>query len=333
LGEPSLKKQSNRLFILGAGASKACGIPLASELLKEVFEKSEFAGKDRLMDLLRYLYPRFEPQWGNYPNIEEFLSLVDVTITFNEKVKSHHKFTTNEISELRDQLLTGIATLLLRVDPSVAVKATPLLSLAKHLRPNDTVVTFNWDLLLEGALFSLGIDNWSYVGNKSKVTILKPHGSLDWYDSGKVKFKEGRSYPLLKGGVIHVYQYFESPHLKHTNTKLPVIIPPTIAKEWPYDEFDKIWHRTWHSLRYADEIYVIGFSLPPEDLHVRFVMRSAIRSNENNRSTPLILKLVNPDPAAHIRFIHLANTPITYFQCGFERISMEELTGQNNVDG
>lgn len=68
---------------------------------------------------------------------------------------------------------------------------------------------------------------------------------------------------------------------------LPVIIPPSAVKDWKYKEFNEIWRRTWHSMRYADEIYIIGFSLPPEDLHVRFVMRSALRASRKGPSLPI----------------------------------------------
>jgi hypothetical protein len=322
----SKSKKTSRVFVLGAGASRACGIPLAGELLRTIIEENHLRKKSRVLELLRYLYPRFDARWGNYPNIEEFLSLLESTITFNDKVKTSHKFQTAEIEGLRDDVLMGIAARLLRDDPTQVVLGTPLLSLAALLRPSDVVVTFNWDLLLEAALFSSGTENWSYRGSTSKLTILKPHGSVDWYDSSKVTFKGGRSYPLIpKLGNICVYQYFQSPSLK--KPVLPIIIPPTFAKEWTkYPEFDRLWHSAWHSLRYADEIYVVGFSLPPEDLHVRFVMRSALRANEANRSTQLKLKFVNPEPLAHLRFTHLVDSPVEYFQCGFEKLSLDELT-------
>jgi len=55
-------------------------------------------------------------------------------------------------------------------------------------------------------------------------------------------------------------------------------------------------------------------------------MRSAFQANESNRNSPLTLKLVNPDRAVHLRITQLMKTPITYYECEFERISMEGLT-------
>jgi hypothetical protein len=55
-------------------------------------------------------------------------------------------------------------------------------------------------------------------------------------------------------------------------------------------------------------------------------MRSALRANEANRSTKLTLKFVNPDPLAHLRFTQLVDSPVEYYQCGFEKVSLDELT-------
>ena len=108
------QEESRRLFILGAGASKACGLPLANELLREVITKDFLKHRDRLLEFLEYLYSRFRSQWANFPNIEEFLSLIDVTLRFNEIVKKNHKFKNAEIEQLRDDVLVGISKMLLK---------------------------------------------------------------------------------------------------------------------------------------------------------------------------------------------------------------------------
>jgi hypothetical protein len=120
------KKRARRVFVLGAGASKACGLPLANELLAHVFQNDDLRYRNRLIEFIQYVYPRFDAQWGNYPNIEEFLSLVEVVLTFNEKVKSKHKFETPEIRKLRDDLLKAIAALLYRDGAAARVKGSPI---------------------------------------------------------------------------------------------------------------------------------------------------------------------------------------------------------------
>ncbi len=67
-------------------------------------------------------------------------------------------------------------------------------------------------------------------------------------------------------------------------------------------------------------------SLPPEDLHVRFVMRTALWVNEKKCAAPrLKVHVVNPDRNMFLRFARLIKTPIQYSEAPFERVSLEEL--------
>jgi hypothetical protein len=315
-----MSDRPNRVFFLGAGASKSCGIPLASELLKQVFAESDLRNGKRINELIRYLYPSFEPAWGNYPGIEEFLSLLDVVVHFSDTVKKKHKFPPDEIKGLRDDLLRAIAALMYRKKRSNG--GTPLFDLAKSILPSDTVVTLNWDLLLERALVRAGIRDWSYVSGESKPTILKPHGSIDWFDSEEIKFANKLTFPLIsKFGAIRIFKNFSSSNLNKT---VPVIIPPTLSKKWKHEEFNTLWRHTWRALRDAREVYVLGFSLPPEDLHIRFIIRSAIRASEKISNLQKFT-LVNPDRSTFLRFTNLLKTPIKYYECPLERVSINEM--------
>ena len=63
---------------------------------------------------------------------------------------------------------------------------------AKHLSPDDVVLTFNYDTLLEQSLESIGKSYtltpewWLARGTpesgQEHVDLLKLHGSIDWYD-------------------------------------------------------------------------------------------------------------------------------------------------------
>jgi hypothetical protein len=125
-------------------------------------------------------------------------------------------------------------------------------------------------------------------------------------------------------GKLRVFQKFRMPRLGSPLT--PTIVPPLVNKKWEYVEFDRIWRSTWRALGTANEIHIIGFSLPPEDLHVRFVIRSAIRINEQTRSGPLRVTVVNPDKTVYLRFDRLMETRVQYFETSFARITLKELT-------
>ena len=318
-------ESAKRVFILGAGASKACGLPLTNELLPNILPSlGTKSTRERALNFIKYLYPYFEPAWGNYPNVEELLSLMDVYVEFSGKVKSSHKFEPDEVEELKGELLAAISASLSECTAKVRIQSTQFFRLAKITRPGDVVISFNWDLLFESALTELERD-WEYELKGDKLALLKPHGSVDWFDSETTKIKLSLTSPVIdKIGKLRVFQHFRMPRLRSQVT--PVIVPPLIRKKWKYKEFDRIWRCAWRALRTAEEIYIIGFSLPPEDLHVRFVIRSAVRINEETRAAPLRVTVVNPDKTVYLRFDRLMKTRVNYFESGFGDVKLEDLT-------
>src|SRR5712692_4790147 len=80
------RQRRHRVFIVGAGVSASCGIPVAKEIFRAAMR--QLAKKDRsqtdfVHKLLRYLYPSFEETLQNYPNIEDFLNFVEMAKKFN----------------------------------------------------------------------------------------------------------------------------------------------------------------------------------------------------------------------------------------------------------
>lgn len=319
---------ANRVFLLGAGASKAFGLPLTNELLQTVLPALKTKSlRKRTTDFVKYLYPYFHSSWRNYPNLEELLSLMDVYVEFSSKVKSSHKFEPDEVEELKKDLLTATTVTLSEKSESIKIRNTQFFHLAKLLKPGDAVVTFNWDLLVEKALTELGLD-WNYELKNGKVALLKPHGSIDWFDGDTSNIKRSLTSPVIDDvGELRVFRKFRMPRVGSPIT--PIIVPPLVKRKWKHVEFDRIWRSTWRALRTADDIHIIGFSLPPEDLHVRFVIRSAIRINEQTRSAPLKVTLVNPDKTAYLRFDRLMKTRVQYFECSFAHVKLKDLAAAN----
>jgi len=106
---------------------------------------------------------------------------------------------------------------------------------------------------------------------------------------------------------------------------VPVILPPVINKKIEYKEIQSIWRVAWRALRYAAQIYILGYSLPPEDLHARFTIRSAIRGNEKFESHKLRIAVVNPDRNVYLCFARLVEGSVKYYESGLQGISLAEL--------
>lgn len=183
-----------RLFILGAGFSKPARLPLGLELLEEVRErikaKYQIHGWDgpleEEIEEWRELYPNKELALEAvlaYSHRKHFLRLIG-----SDEYYSHGSRTIVEVRRLIQEIL---------ISKPLAIPPPLYIEFAKHLTAYDTVLTFNYDTLLEDALdqickpYSL-IPEWWLTNDQETATqgeysekyvdIIKLHGSIDWYD-------------------------------------------------------------------------------------------------------------------------------------------------------
>ena len=144
----------------------------------------------------------------------------------------------------------------------------------------NSFITFNYDLLVESALKSLGIPFTYGINSKpedsnSMVEVLKLHGSMNWAK----KVNSTSSY------TIHdTYEDL----LKNQNT--PQLVPPTWRKIFT-GPLRQVWDRSLKSLEKATRIIVIGFSMPPTDNHFKYLMAAGLQNNISLRE----IVFVNPE--------------------------------------
>jgi hypothetical protein len=188
------------IFVLGAGFSRSAGLPLADELWKEVRKRAEaMSGRAKKFrrDLNNYIQFVSDCTGENLTadevNFEKFLSYLDVE--FHLGLLGGDTWS-SEGNETQVIVKTLIGQILTERTPKVI---PPLYEdFARKLKPGDTVLTFNYDLLLERSLDKIGMpyrlfpDRFKEVyedgggitdidSEISEVLILKLHGSLDWF--------------------------------------------------------------------------------------------------------------------------------------------------------
>lgn len=144
----------------------------------------------------------------------------------------------------------------------------------------NSFITFNYDTLIEEALSALGVGYSLGFEERGKeklshdVNVFKLHGSVNW------------AVPKGARTKIEVMKDFRSV----VNEGLtPQIIPPTWKKD-SRGAFDDIWNQSLRALSDATRVVVIGFSIPPTDLHFKYLLAAGLQENYSLRE----IVFVNP---------------------------------------
>ena len=131
-------------------------------------------------------------------------------------------------------------------------------------------------------------------------SLLKLHGSINWFYSGTAdSVGETIYYTNIRKWGNHGSVKLSSK--KAVDDKVPLIVPPTTEKNkfFHHESIRYIWHRAERPLKEAEELYSIGYSLPPSDLAIRLFLLEG--SNKQKKK----LFIVNPDVCVVERYSKL----------------------------
>lgn len=193
---------ANRLFVLGAGFSRAAGLPLAEHLWKEIRETAARYPKDLRAskfntDLANYIGFRKdalgEQLIPENVNFEDFIRYLDIEHYLGLRGSDTWSTEGNEGTIVTKYL---IGKILARHQNSLNSIPELYLDFARRLDICDTVISFNYDTLLEQALEAVGKpyrlfahryktvgeDGGTIDNSRDDVLVLKMHGSIDWFD-------------------------------------------------------------------------------------------------------------------------------------------------------
>lgn len=324
--EQKRARHHSRVFVIGAGVSASCGIVVANRLLREAVlfvEKTDSRYSETIHSLLRYLYPNFDAELRNYPNIEDFLNLLEMAKKFNsEEFIESSQWSVLRLNEAKQMTLRAVTDYIWNMMDH-RDRQQPLQDFVKRLlHVGDTIITFNWDLTLERALEEYpGDPGFLYTYSRHReaksFSLLKPHGSIDWF----LKKTVCKLVPESKVGRLdHTLCYY--PRFNRANYPellgvAPVIVPPIATKEFESDFLKRVWRHVYRAVSDATELHVIGYSLPREDQFARLVLRRGVLNNirkasQRNR-VPLKVIVVNPDSATEGTFAQLVGREVEAF--------------------
>lgn len=300
---------SKRVFILGAGFSKMAGMPLATDLTNHLGGKFQEDDLKDAMEWLGYLQQRIE--WlgdgkSKGINIEEVFDLAQFDIEL-WKMKQQLCHLGRNYGDTPQQNAEGIEAWLSYMEDDLRdviwkeqkkAKLDQIKKFSTHLNPDDVVLTFNYDTLLEKSLEQQN-NKWQYGFEQEKgsgVKILKMHGSINWIMVRRDQ-KDNFGYPLLfektdinvedhgakaSNEIEYNYVLLRVPNDKLSNrienrdlqlgSKQYEIAIAGLGRYKPLSELvgsGEIWNNAIRALRNCEQIYIIGFSLSPFDTMAR----------------------------------------------------------------
>lgn len=297
------------IFILGAGASKTAGAPLMSDFL-EVAENLLLTGKvqeakDSFQEVilarseLSSVHSKSQLQ---IHNVEDVFSAFEMANTLRklsdykperieQLVKAMKTVIVNTIEKTVVFPISGHSEIFA---PEDYVGFVDLLSSLRETTPKSdvAVVTFNYDMALDYALYKANIEPFYGFENNppsQAIPLLKLHGSLNWGECSQchdIFPAYVRDYADYRGVIPFTYQegagdvrfnfgssIVTRKHKKDGAPALsePVVIPPTWNKSDHYKGIASVWAQAAQELCSAENIFIIGYSLPDSDSFFRYL--------------------------------------------------------------
>lgn len=286
------------VYLLGAGASIGHSKSRYPNIMNFFIKAKEFEFfKGQFFDkLLEYVFDTYgiEPRWKKaLINIEELLTLIIIDEEYNRDIWNEN------LSKLAIRFIQNCIN---HLDQSLDLEKSEYDFFSEIIRPKDTIITFNWDLLLDNVfgrkshliindnweknqygnfilhLSGLGESTYTHVSIEKPYAIntfngdigyyIKLHGSIDW----KVCINEscrayGRIFPLLD------YQNLSNCAECHEHVD-DLLIPPVLNKQYrKYPSIRKLWATALHEIAFADKLVIWGYSLPPTDFYTNWLLR------------------------------------------------------------
>ncbi len=345
------------VFILGAGASKQAGAPLmadfldcASDLLRLKTSGIEEARSEfeDVFDAITELNGIHTKSYLNFDNIEDVFGAIEMALLL--KKLGNRKL--EEIQRLRESLITLIFKTLeysIRFPVRKRQICPPepynlfmhILKLIKGKQPPQdphefAFITFNYDLCLDYALYFHSF-RFNYCLNgktqDSAIPLLKLHGSINWGLSNQEE--------IIPKNVseFDLYDQVEYVHLnlgstlnlkKHDGKPLqgpPVIVPPTWNKNSYHGQLFNVWAVAAEELANAENIFIIGYSLPEADSFFRYLY--ALGSESRKKLRNFIVINIDDSGKTMQRFKQLIGKGI---ENRFRYISTDFKSGISSID-
>jgi hypothetical protein len=318
-------------YILGAGFSKGAGMPLSTELTTALLGRFP-----ELKDVPKHAHIWYIPDLGTVDLVLQRLSrgkhLVNVEEVFEflrhqaslwhmrhlltkDGAKVDGTFGAHAISMRRfaDDMLPKILwEIMCDCQAQILQKSLPdyLTRWCRSLNDGDSVITFNFDTLVETVL-DASKREWTYGFDEGPIAdlgLFKLHGSLDWLVAPYHEtFSKECTELFLPAQVQSARATLEEQRQRKYKLIRRPLPKRRVTRGWdlpfgagmavlgPRKTLDDIpgigacWTRAVNALHECDRVVIAGYSLPAFDCHARLLFTGVMNARrESKRKLPQI---------------------------------------------
>ena len=182
-----------------------------------------------------------------------------------------------------------------------------------------SVITFNYDIALEQALHHSSVP-FDYCleegGHDGPLPLLKLHGSINWgvcdtcqtVVPANVRDAEFALHFTTKHVIYRLGSNLPArEHCGLPLSAIPLIVPPTWDKTRYHKQLAPVWRQASRQLEQAENIFVVGYSLPETDNFFRYLFALASEGPTDIRR----FWVINPDFEVDKRFRPLIGSGIS----------------------
>lgn len=277
-GRPLIRDR--KVYFLGAGFSKAFGLPLTDELLTELRDlakrpEGHFLNKnankqsfnERLDSVIQAIYPDGRIN-GYQPSAVDFFSTVSTFVNLTKKSSTpedsgslpNSSFPGGNPSDYLKTLKMGISKILASKTESFINGNTIGKEVKDIVKPGNVIITSNWDLLVEYIAKEQNISLTRRYPPRNdhrdkSLTLLKLHGSVDWTTFGDVRAGNNTKPNILRK--------LETKSQGYTDRSYPLPTQPNTDDvfriSWPKDS-------AWQSIEAATHVpYILTMATGKSD--------------------------------------------------------------------
>lgn len=318
--------KTNLVLLLGAGATRGAldrGSPLPP-LDQDFFETAgQISGRGTKRLATRVIGDVFQ-LYGRVSGIglEQYFRDIETRAIIGSFAKTKNKpkdwkRRQRDLEELIRRVLLH-STCDFEKSPASVLRSRVHEGVLSHLRPRDTVITFNYDTMVEETLASsalywdpgdgYGVDaggvthEWANgwrarrkaeQQKKSEILVLKLHGSVNWtlYKTNKIRLKP-RPYVVRPKNGAPVFDKCS-------------ILPPGWQKRVDKNPYRRIWREARLRIESCSSLAVVGYSLPDADLLAKALFAEVSRLRAARRNYLRYLYVADPSDQTRARMIDL----------------------------